>query len=74
MNPSSLLATNSNLFGPPPPAHRPYDPLNPNPLIIPDWKEFSDLEHYRLMLRGTVEEMRLLGCQIIQSGIKLLKM
>lgn len=70
--PSALLATNSNLFGPPPPQIRSLDPLNPNPLITAGDSE--TVEHFKLMSRGTVEEMRLLGCQIIESGIKLLKM
>ena len=62
---------NSSLFDPPQP--RPADdPLNPNPLITLHHLHLA--EHFELMSSGTVEELRLLGCQIIQSGIRLLKM
>lgn len=61
----------SDLFCPPPP--RPsHDPLNPNALITQI--HLHQAEHFKLMSTGTVEELRLLGCQIIQSGVRLLKM
>lgn len=61
----------SDLFGPPPP--RPtHDALNPNPLIT--LTALHTTEHFKLMSTGTVEELRLLGCQIIQSGVRMLKM
>ena len=62
----------SDLFSAPPPFAQPYDPLNPNPLLTA--VELEAAEHFKLMSRGTVEDMRLLGCQIIQSGVKMLKM
>ena len=66
-----MSASNSILFCPPPP--RPsHDPLNPNPLIT--LPHLHQAEHFKLMSTGTVEELRLLGCQIIQSGVRLLKM
>lgn len=61
----------SELFGPPPPFPS-HHPLNPNPLITSH--QLHQAEHFKLMSTGTVEELRLLGCQIIQSGIRLLKM
>lgn len=64
--------SSSDLFSAPPPFAQPYDPLSPNPLLT--LNELEAAEHFRLMSKGTVEEMRLLGCQIIQSGVKLLKM
>lgn len=51
------------------PAPRAYDPINPNPLI-----PFQDLQEEKLISKATVEELRLLACQIIQSGVKLLRM
>lgn len=67
----SGYSPNSSLFAPPP-APRVHDPLNPNPLTTQ--KSIEQVEHFSLISKGTVEEMRLLGCQIIQSGTKLLKM
>lgn len=66
------LSSSKDLFTPPPLFAQPYDPLAPNPIIL--LNELEDVEHFILMSRGTVEEMRLLGCQIIQSGVKFLKM
>jgi hypothetical protein len=51
------------------PAARSYDPINPNPLI-----SAQDLWEEKLISRATTEELRLLACQIIQSGVKMLKM
>lgn len=56
----------------PPPPPRSHDPLNPNPLV--SLQDLEEVEHFSLISRGTVEEMRVLGCQIIQSGVRLLKM
>lgn len=63
--------TNSFTFAASPPS-RSHDPLNPNPLV--NLQDLEEVEHFALISRGTVEEMRLLGCQIIQSGVRLLKM
>lgn len=67
----SLDINEKDFFGPPPPP-RSLDPLNPNPLC--SLADLYHAEHFRLMSRGSVEEIRLLGCQIIQSGTRMLRM